>query len=144
MGTVDEVTRLVAKAEEYALDGIAAVRSLGMDAVAAAYNGTGAEWMGETLRHALDKLSEVFLPAVLIHDCDYAYSDGTMLSFQRANNRLECNMLTIADAEYAWFNPMRYLRRKQARLFAEVCRVFGIVAYTSAFEQQMKGKGVKA
>lgn len=140
MGTVDEVARLVTKAEEYALDGIDAVRSLGMDAIAAAYNGTGAEWMGEALRHALDKLSEVFLPAILIHDCDYAYSDGTMLSFQRANNRLEYNMLTIADSEYAWYNPIRYLRRRQARLFAEVCRVFGIVAYASAFEQHTKDK----
>lgn len=120
---------LIAAAEKYGLDGLDKIRRIGVDAVVAAYNGTGPEWFSERLRVAIDKLSEVFLPAVMIHDVDYAHGEGTHADFVRANNRLESNMLTIADIEYSWYNPLRYIRRRQARIFAELCRAFGWIAY---------------
>lgn len=123
------IEELIAAAEKYGLDGLDKVRKIGIDAVMTAYNGTGPEWFSDKLRVAIDKLSDVFLPAVMIHDVDYAHGKGTHFDFIRANNRLESNMLTIADIEYSWYNPLRYIRRRQARIFAGLCRAFGWIAY---------------
>lgn len=136
----EEVLRLFAKAEAYELDGLIKLAALGLDFIADVYNGTGAEWMREEMRMALDKLSRVFLPAVMIHDVDYATAEGTMLDFLRANRRLESNMLKIADERYKWYNPVRYLRRHQAHLYARVCDFFGWAAYVEGFEQYNKNK----
>lgn len=123
------IEELIAAAEKYGLDGLDKVRKIGIDAVMAAYNGTGPEWFSDRLRVAIDKLSEVFLPAVMIHDVDYSHGEGTLSDFRRANDRLEHNMLKIANSEYGWYNPIRYLRRHQARVFAGLCRTFGWIAY---------------
>lgn len=141
MVSIDTIFDLKAKAIFYELDGIIRLRELELEDLARIYNGTGAEWMPSALRKALDAISKVFLPAILIHDVEFAMGDGTQLDFCRANNRLEYNMMTIVYAEYAWFNPMRYIRKRQARVFAEVCRMFGLPAYVSACEANLKTKG---
>lgn len=99
------------------------------------FNGVGAEWMPDGLRAKLDGYSEALLPAVMAHDIDYAYGNGTMLDFQMANRRLEANGRICADATYAWWHPMRYLVRRQAKAYARICDAFGFPAYADAVEK---------
>ena len=108
---------------------------LPVEEVARIYNGVGPEWMGEELRAKADKLSQTLLPAVMIHDVDYEYGTGTVLDFQFANRRLEANGRKCADYRYAWYNPMRYIVRAQARAYAKACDLVGLPAYVAAVEK---------
>lgn len=129
MNDQKKILELIQLAYDYGLDGMTKLEDIGLGSICRVFNGTGPAWFPEVIRNAIDKLSWVFLPAVMIHDVDYSYGEGNYEDFARANNRLEYNMLTIADSEYGWYNPMRYVRRRQARIFAELCRAFGWIAY---------------
>ena len=113
--------------------------SISFGEIESIYNGVGAEWMPEKLRKVLDKLSETLLPAVLVHDFDYYFGDGTLLDFQLANNRLYANGRKCADAKFAWYHPKRYLVRRQARAYSRLCNLFGLPAYLHAVEARKKG-----
>lgn len=108
-----------------------------------AYNGCGAEWMSEEARSIADKLSVTARPAICVHDCDFAFGDGTAGDFKRANERLESNGIICADARYAWWNPMRYIVRRQARLFAKICGAFGWSAYLDAVSKRRNWEKTK-
>lgn len=137
MATINEIKELVETANELGLD---CPHKIDVFAAAEIYNGVGAMWMPERIRKALDRLSDTLLPAVLIHDIDYALGDGTLLDFQNANNRLAENGCKCADAEYPWWNPMRYIVRHQAHAYAKVCKLFGLIAYEMAIaENRSKG-----
>lgn len=127
----DEVIEIYNKALELGLE----MRQLPSNEVRRIYNGVGAEWMGDELRAMLDKLSKTLLPAVLVHDMDYAYGTGTYIDFVAANIRLKNNGRICADAEYGWYNPMRYIVRRQAKLFSKLCDTFGLLAYNAAIEE---------
>lgn len=132
-----ELSEIYYKAIVYGLD---FPHKVDADEMHRIYNGVGAEWMPKELREFLDGISEALLPAVLIHDIDYAYGDGTLLDFQKANLRLEANGRICADKEYGWWNPMRYIFRRQAKAYAKICNAFGLVAYTEAIEETKKHK----
>lgn len=111
-----------------------------------AYNGCGPEWMGDSVREFIDGLSEPLIPAVCVHDCDYSFGDGTVEDFNRANERLESNGIICADARYGWWNPLRYLVRRQARIYARMCKQFGWTSYKDAIAKRKtweKTKGVQ-
>jgi hypothetical protein len=127
----DEAVEIYNKALSLGLE----MRQLPANEVRRIYNGVGAEWMGDELRAMLDKLSKTLLPAVLVHDMDYAYGNGKYIDFAEANIRLEANGRICADAEYGWYNPMRYIVRRQARLFSKLCDAFGLLAYHAAIKE---------
>ena len=104
------------------------------------FNGVGPSWMPEEYRKKLDKYSKTIMPAVFVHDNDYANGDGTMLDFQLANRRLHSNGVKCADIAYAWYNPMRYIVRHQAKVFAKLCDTFGLPAYLAAIEETKEHK----
>lgn len=135
----EEAIEIYNKALELGLE----MRQLPANEVRRIYNGVGAGWMGDELRAMLDKLSKTLLPAVLVHDMDYAYGTGTYIDFAEANIRLETNGRICADAEYRWYNPMRYIVRRQAKLFAKLCDTFGLLAYHAAIKETKKHKNNK-
>lgn len=100
------------------------------------YNGTGAEWMPEGLRTQIDRFSETLQPAVCAHDIRYYFGDGTYGDFCRANDELVTNGRICADARYAWYNPMRYIVRRQAKIFSRICERFGWSAYIDAIKER--------
>lgn len=104
------------------------------------FNGVGPSWMKEEYRKKLNKYSTTIMPAVFVHDNDYANGDGTMLDFQRANRRLHSNGVKCADIVYKWYNPMRYIVRHQAKVFAKLCDTFGLPAYLQAIEETKEHK----
>ena len=100
------------------------------------FNGVGPSWMPEEYRKKLDKYSKTIMPAVFVHDNDYANGDGTLLDFQLANKRLHSNGVKCADIVYAWYNPMRYIVRHQAKVYANLCDLLGFPAYAAAVEER--------
>jgi hypothetical protein len=96
--------------------------------------------MPEKYRKKLNKYSKTIMPAVFVHDNDYANGDGTLLDFQLANKRLYSNGVKCADIVYKWYNPMRYIVRRQAKIFAKLCDILGFPAYTEAVEEKNNKK----
>lgn len=100
------------------------------------FNGVGPSWMKEEYRKKLDKYSKTIMPAVFVHDNDYANGDGTLLDFKFANKRLHANGVKCADRVYAWYNPMRYIVHHQAKVYAKLCDLLGFPAYAAAVEER--------
>jgi hypothetical protein len=100
------------------------------------FNGVGPSWMPEEYRKKLDRYSKTIMPAVLVHDNDFANGDGTMLDFQLANRRLHSNGVKCADIVHKWYNPMRYIVRHQAKVYAKLCDLLGFPAYAAAVEER--------
>lgn len=99
------------------------------------FNGVGPSWMPEKYRKKLNKYSKTIMPAVFVHDNDYANGDGTMFDFLLANKRLHSNGVKCADIAHKWYNPMRYIVRHQAKAFAKLCDTFGLPAYLAAIQE---------
>lgn len=113
-----------------------------IEVLAAAYNGTGPEFLPQKIRDKLDSVCRPFLPAVMIHDVDFTMSDGSRRSFWIANLRLLLNCITCSNAAYPWHNWRRYALYIQAlAMFLAVSNPeFGWVAWIQAFnKKQRKG-----
>lgn len=132
MSTVETALQMLDLCREYKLSGTEFAERFEPEALAAAYNGIGPEWFPAKLRDAIDDLAADLRPAAFIHDLRYAYGDGTTAHFSAANAELQSNGYRIADAKYAWYSPRRYLTRRRARIFAELCQAFGWTAYVEA------------
>jgi hypothetical protein len=154
MATVDETSALLAKALELGLSGAVHCESIPLEDLAAMYNGIGPEsihvkWLSEAtckkisekVRATLSKKLATYAAATLIHDVRFAESDGTTRGFNYANDELEANNLIIADAKYAWYNPLRIFARRVGVKVADVCRVVGWSAWIDAYKAKAK-KGI--
>ena len=106
--------------------------SLSDDRLAELYNGCGPEWLPAQIRKKLTRRLAIFEPAFLIHDTDFASSDGSTFAFAQANDRLEMNCLALANYTYPWYSWRRYRARLAALEIASLCRRYGWKAYRSA------------
>lgn len=120
----------------YGLSGAEWLAELSLGKIRAAYNGIGPEWMKPEKRKKLGKWLKIYTVACVIHDCRFAYdNDGTDAKFRVANDELERNCVIVADANYAWYNPIRYWARMKGRTIAEACRLLGWTAWRDAYNQ---------
>jgi hypothetical protein len=55
-----------------------------------------------------------FIPALVARDIDYRYGEGTLLDFQRVNQRFDRNLTTCVKILYKWWNPKRYFMLARA------------------------------
>ena len=125
------------------LDGSQHLAYLPIDVLAASYNGTGPEFLSQKLRDLLDGACRPFLPAVMIHDVDYTFSDGSEESFKQANRRFLFNCIRCAMAAHPWTSWKRYALFLQAwAMYRAVCHPkIGWTAWVQAYnKQQTKGK----
>lgn len=136
MATLEQIHELWREICALKLGGMEFARQFSYDQMRADFNGCGPEWLKQSYRNLLDAIFAEFAPAFLIHDLRFAHSDGTDESFHAANRELECNCLILADAHHAWYSPLRYWRRHQARLVYEACALFGRGAYNEAYIAQ--------
>lgn len=132
MSDIATIRRLIDLVAEYELEGKMLVESYTIEKLAEFFNGMGPEWFPEWARKTLDKIFDVFSPAFFIHDVEWATTEGSYREFLNSNDRLERNCKKIADAEYGWYNPMRYYRRHQGAVFAQLCQTFGYGAFKAA------------
>ena len=111
-----------------------------IDILAAAYNGTGPEFLPQKIRDRLDAACRPFLPAVMIHDVDYTMSDGSRRSFRISNQHLFWNCITCANNAYTWTNWRRYALYLQAWVMyrAVSSPKFGWVAWIQAYNKNQK------
>lgn len=70
------------------------------DTIKAAYNGCGPERWPQSVRDSLDLLTAIFAPAVLVHDLDFHFSDGTDACLDSANARFRRNLEAIFHHHY--------------------------------------------
>jgi len=111
------------------------VFSLPIDELAAAYNGTGPAFLPARIRARLDRIASPFLPAVMVHDVDYTFSDGTVASFRKANARLLVNCVRCALDAHPWHSWRRYALLLEAAAIYRACRRFGWIAWRSAYRK---------
>ena len=109
--------------------------------IARIYNGAGPDNMPKALsfldaaevRQELTEWLKLFELAFVIHDYEFAFSDGTEASFHATNDRMLANMKKILEAEYPfwkflmWRFRSRWWLRAQAAHFA--CEKFGLEAW---------------
>lgn len=98
--TTETVRRLMAVVGRVKLDASPDFWKAPMSTLVECYNGTGPEWFPQGLRHVLDEVLELALPAVLIHDFDYSYNDGSLAQFEAANSRLYKNIRKLVSDSY--------------------------------------------
>lgn len=127
-----KVSDLLSACRRYNLAGLDFLETLSLRQLVLAYNGIGPESFHPILRKAVDHLAPDLRPIALIHDVRFTYGDGSRAWFDRANDELEANGLSLANQKYRWYNPMRYITRARARTYAALCRNFGWDAYLKA------------
>ena len=125
--------RMIAKA--YDLEAPPAFWSASDAEVDTIYNGTGPEWFPESLRHILDEIMVVALPAVVIHDWEFSHNDGSLAMFEKANARLYINVKRLASAAYPLSDPFCWIIRAKWMIRAWImwrsCSDLGWSAYES-------------
>lgn len=141
MNNLTTISRLRAEVARLRLFGRDLVLALPLDALAAAYNGTGPEFLPDAIRAKLDDACRPFLPAVMVHDVDYTFSDGTVVSFRSANLRLLLNCLLCARAAMPWYSWRRYALILEAYALYRACAKFGWIAWIQAYNKNTKKKG---
>lgn len=105
--------------------GAAAVMS--RDEIRDAYNGCGPERWPRAVRSALDSMTSLFAPAVIVHDCDFALSDATDSGLEDATRRFRANADAILASRYpllSWsilLPSYRAARRRAAIVHAALC-----------------------
>ena len=118
------------------LDGSQFLAYLPIDVLAASYNGTGPEFLPDSIRQKLDAACRPFLPAVQIHDVDYTFSDGSKASFKLANLRLLRNCITCAMDAHPWTSWKRYALILEAWALYRACEKFGWIAWILAYNKR--------
>lgn len=133
------VLEIRADAIRLRLDGYDRVARLTVERLASVYNGCGPEFLPDAARKALDRFTTVFAPAVMVHDVDFAASDGRQRAFQAANDRLLRNCIACAEDAEPWHSWRRYALVFEAFLLYRACVKFGWMAWLSAYNKR-KGK----
>ena len=132
--TTDEVLE---KAVVAGLDGLDFITSYSTAEIAEAFNGIGPSFLSDAQRKKLSKYLALFMPAALIHDMRYTYSDGSRYGFNFANFEFRANCYALAAQTYGWLNWRRYRAYAVAEaLFAGVASQAGWVAYRQAFTKR--------
>lgn len=131
---LEDIIRIRSEVERLQLDGWEFVISVPFDSLLKFYNGTGPEFLPQKIRDLLDGACRPFLPAVMIHDVDFTFSDGSEESFKQANRRLLFNCIRCAMSAHPWTSWKRYALILQAwAMYRAVSHPkFGWVAWIQA------------
>lgn len=132
------VSHLRAEVGRLRLFGHLIVLALPLDVLAAAYNGTGPEFLHAPIRAKLDAAARPLLPAVMVHDVDFTLSDGTVCSFRSANRRLLVNCIICAIDAHPWYSWRRYALILEAWALYRACAKFGWIPWILAYNKNTK------
>ena len=141
MSDLATVSHLRAEVARLRLFGHLIVLALPLDVLAAAYNGTGPEFLPVQIRAKLDAAARPLLPAVMVHDVEFNFSDGTVCSFRSANRRLLVNCLICALDAHPWHSLRRYALILEAWAIYRACTQFGWIPWILAYSKNTKQKG---
>ena len=141
MNNLTTISHLRAEVGRLRLLGRDLVLSLPLDDLAAAYNGTGPEFLPDAIRAKLDDACRPFLPAVMVHDVDFTSSDGSVGSFRSANRRLLVNCILCSFDAHPWYSWRRYALILEALAIYRSCSQFGWIPWILAYSKNTKQKG---
>lgn len=137
---LNELNHLRAEVARLNLLGKESVLCIAIEDLDLAYNGCGPEYLPSFARKALDKITAVFDPAVMVHDVDFTNADGLKAAFDAANYRLLVNCVKCAlDAE-PWTSWKRYTLLAEAWAIYRACDKFGWSAWLAAYKQNQTNK----
>lgn len=134
MNRLKEIKKLREKAESLKLENAEILRKYNMQQLCSIYNGIGPDAFPDWLRDAISALHPSLSVVALIHDVEWHESDLSKETFAESNARFKRNGYTAAKAEYAWYDPRRYIVMNQARRFGNICQALGWAAWTSPCE----------
>ena len=117
MNRLKELKTLKEKAEELQLDNREILRKYTLTELSAIYNGIGPDSFPEWLRNCISALHPSLAVVALIHDVEWHESDKSKYK--------------VAESEFGWYNPRRYVVMNQARRFGNICQLFGWGAWTT-------------
>ena len=137
---LEDIILIRSEVERLQLDGGEKVLIQPIAQLAKIYNGTGPAFLPESIRGALDKAAKPFLPAVMVHDGDFEDSDGTVKSFNAANERLLKNCIICATDAAPWYSWRRYALIAEAWTIYRACDKFGWIAWLSAYRDNQQYK----
>lgn len=138
--TIDEILILREEALFLNLIGSQKLLKLTPEKLQSIYNGIGPEWFPEELRKMIDTLHPSLRVVAMQHDVDFATGSGTWNDFCEINKNFEKNGRIVADASFAWYRPRRYIVRRQAKIFANLCQICGWKAYLAAIKKYEEEK----
>lgn len=141
MNNLSTVSSLRADVARLRLIGRDLVLALPTDTLAAAYNGTGPEFLPQRIRQKLDALARPLLPSVMVHDVDFTFSDGSRLSFLIANQHLFWNCIICACDAHPWYSLRRYALILESWALYRACAKFGWIAWLLAYNKNTQKKG---
>ena len=136
----NELNHLRAEVARLNLQGCVIVLALPLDELDAAFNGCGPEYLPSFARKALDKITAVFAPAVMVHDVDFTNADGLKTAFDAANLRLLINCVKCALDAAPWNSWKRYTLLGEAWAIYRACSKFGWSAWLAAYNQNQTNK----
>ena len=137
---LEYVIHIRSEVERLHLDGWEFVLAVPLDSLLKSYNGTGPENLRKEIREKLDKIAKPFLPAVMVHDLDFTWSNGTVKSFNEANKRLLKNCIICATDAAPWYSWRRYALIAEACTFYLACKKLGLVSWLSAYHDNRQNK----
>ena len=117
------------------------VLALPIDTLADCYNGTGPEFLPQRIRQKLDAVCRPVLPAVMVHDVEFSFSDGTRRSFLIANQHLFWNCIICSCDAHPWYSWRRYVLILESWTIYRSCQKFGWIAWLLAYNKNTKKKG---
>ena len=135
-----ELHRLRAEVARLNLQGREAVLALTLEQLDASFNGCGPEYLPSFARKALDRITSIFAPAIMVHDCDFAKADGLFAAFDAANKRLLVNCVICALDAAPWYSRKRYILLAEAWAIYRACSKFGWSAWLAAYNQNQTNK----
>ena len=136
----NELYRLRAEVARLNLLGKESVLCIAIEDLELAYNGCGPEYLPSFARKALDKMTAVFAPAVMVHDVDFTNADGLKAAFDAANLRLLINCVKCALDAAPWNSWKRYTLLGEAWAIYRACSKFGWSAWLAAYNQNQTNK----
>ena len=134
--TISDIINLSTDVARLRLLGADRVLALPTGTLAKCYNGTGPEFLPQPIRQKLDKVCRPLLPAVMVHDVDFAHSDGTVGSFRSANQRLLINGIICACDAHPCYSWRRYALILEAYALYRACAKFGWIAWIQAYNKR--------
>jgi len=129
MNRLKELKELREKAEKLQLENKEILRKYTLTELSAIYNGIGPDAFPDWIRLCISALHPSLAVVALIHDVEWHESDKTQKTFAESNDRFKRNGCKVAEADFAWYNPRRYIVMNQARRFGNICQIFGWIAW---------------
>lgn len=135
MYTLEEIAALRNKCDELKLEGREKLSRYTDEELQVICNGIGPEAFPHGVRSITTSLHPTLEPVAMIHDVEFEGSDGLKSTFTEINDRYYTNGITAAEAEYAWYNPVRYIVIAQALRHSRLCQLGGWYGYRETYER---------